>query len=425
MDGRRVRRSRGRSCRGSAYRGAEHHQGTTGAYASWAPAPHEQVITATIGISYVDVTGAENNLEAEAATNEFDIIRRDAENAWNKELGLIEVSGGSPRDQRVFYTALYHSMLMPSLFDDADGRYLGFDGEIHTRLAGHHVYTNFSGWDIYRSEMPLLAMIEPQRMQDMAQSIVLMYEQGGWIDRWPQINLYTNDMVGSPLSIVIATAWLDGLHGFDIDKAWEGMLKDVTEAPPPGRPYLGEEGIDWMNKLHYLPADKVQYGSVARTQEYSLACAALYRLAVSLGKTAEAKQMYDRALYHRNLFSPDDRFFRPRNADGAWVPDFNPALDGHGFVEGTGWHYQSFAPADIAMARRGSGARSVQRTHDGVLPLSRTRVVRAILQPLQRNRPAGSLRLSFFRATLANAARGAQSARRELLRCSRRRSRKR
>ena len=88
---------------------------------------------------------------------------------------------------------------MPSLFDDADGRYLGFDGKIHTASPGHHVYANFSGWDIYRSEIPLLALVEPQRLQDMAQSVVLMYQQGGWIDRWPQINLYTEDMVGSPL----------------------------------------------------------------------------------------------------------------------------------------------------------------------------------------------------------------------------------
>lgn len=324
------------------------HQGTTGAYASWAAEQHEQTITAKIGISYVDIAGAEKNFEAEAAQSNFDAIRKDAEQAWNKELSTIEISGGSASNQRVFYTALYHSLLMPSLFEDTDGRYLGFDGKVHNIPAGHHIYANYSGWDIYRSEIPLLAIVEPQRMQDMAQSVVLMYEQGGWIDRWPQINLYTNDMIGSPLSIALTTTWLDGLRDFNMNKAWEGMLKDATEAPPPGRLYIGEEGIEWINTLHYLPADKVDYGSVAKTQEYSLAYAALYRLAMSLGKTSDAKRMFDRALYYRNLFNHEDHFFRPRNADGAWVPDFNPALDGHGFVEGTGWHYQSFAPADLA-----------------------------------------------------------------------------
>jgi predicted alpha-1,2-mannosidase len=323
------------------------HQQSTGAYASWAASQQPQSVTAKIGISFVDVAGAEKNLQAEAVGRDFATIRRDADRAWNKELSTIEVSGGSPERRTVFYTALYHSLLMPSLFDDADGRYLGFDSKIHTIPTGHHVYANFSGWDIYRSEMPLLSMIEPQRMQDMAQSVVLMYEQGGWIDRWPQINLYTEDMDGSPLSIALATAWLDGLHGFDMKTAWEGMLKDATKAPPPDRQYVGEEGVEWMNTLHYLPADKVTYGSVAMTQEYTLAYASLYRLAVALGKTNDAKRMYDRALYYRNLFNPEDDFFRPRNADGTWVPGFNPAQDSHGFVEGTGWHYRSFAPADI------------------------------------------------------------------------------
>jgi predicted alpha-1,2-mannosidase len=333
------------------------HQGSTGAYASWAAETHKQVITTKIGISYVDLAGAEKNLEAEASGSDFASIRRDSQREWNQDLSNIEVSGGSADRRKVFYTALYHSLLMPSLFDDVDGRYLGFDGKVHTISKGHHVYTNFSGWDIYRSEIPLLAMIEPQRAQDMAQSVVLMYEQGGWIPRWPQINRYTNDMVGSPLSIGLATTWLDGLHGFDMNTAWEGMLKDATEAPPPGRPYLGEDGVEWINTLHYLPSDKVDYGSVGKNLEYSLAYASLYRLAVALGKTSEAQQMYDRALSYRNLFDPQDKFFRPRNADGTWVPNFNPAQDGHGFVEGTGWHYRSFAPADLRWLVKALGQR--------------------------------------------------------------------
>ena len=331
------------------------HQEWVGAYASWAAEPREQTITAKIGISYVDAAGAERNLQAEAEAKDFSTIRNEAEAAWNKELSVIDIQGGTAADRRVFYAALYHSLLMPIVFEDADGRYLGFDSQIHTVSAGHHIYANFSGWDVYRSELPLLAMIEPRRMEDMAQSIVLMYRQGGWIDRWPQINLYTNDMAGSPLSIAIATAWLDGLHGFDIDTAWEGMLKDATQAPPPDRPYIGEKSIDWINQVHYVPDDKIDYGSVSETQEDAIAYASLYRLAKALGKTGEAKMLYDRALYYRNVFDPEDRFFRPRNADGTWVPDFTPARYEHGFVEGSGWDYQSFAPADLAWLVKATG----------------------------------------------------------------------
>ena len=319
-----------------------------GAYASWPAAAHPQTITANIGISYVDLDGAERNIEAESAGKDFAAIRRQALAAWNRELSAIEVSGGSAAQRAVFYTALYHSLLMPSLFSDADGRYLGFDGQVHRIEKGHAVYANYSGWDIYRSQMPLVAMIEPRRMEDIAQSIVLMYRQGGWIDRWPQMNLYTNIMAGSPLSVVLATAWLDGLHGFDINAAWEGMLKDATEAPPPGHPYKGEDGIDWINKLHYAPDDKVSYGAVSQLQEDGIAYASLYRLALALGKTDDAKMLYDRALYERNVFNADDRLFHPRNADGAWSTFFDPAQNGHGFIEGSGWHYQWMAPWDMA-----------------------------------------------------------------------------
>ena len=323
------------------------HGQWVGAYASWPATSDSQTITVKIGISYVDLAGAENNLKQEASGKDFDAVRRDAWKAWNDALGVIQVSGGGADRRRVFYTALYHSLLMPSIFSDSDGRYLGFDGQIHQVCAGHLVYCNYSGWDIYRSQMPLVALVEPQRMEDMAQSIVLMYQQGGWIDRWPQINVYTNVMAGSPLSVIMCMAWLDGLHGFDIKTAWEGMLKDATQAPPAGRPYQGEEGIDSINKLHFVPNDKVKYGSVSQLQEDCIAYASLYYLARSLGDSKDAAMFRERALYDRNLFDPQDGFFRPRNADGTWVPDFDPSREEHGFIEGSGWHYQWLEPQDL------------------------------------------------------------------------------
>ena len=309
---------------------------------------HPQTITAKVAISYVDLDGARNNLKVESAGKDFSAIHAEAQAAWNRALSTIEVTGGTPAQRTVFYTALYHSLLIPSIFSDADGRYLGFDGNVHQVEQGHHVYANYSGWDIYRSEMPLIAMVEPSRMQDMAQSIVLMYQQGGWIGRWPQMNLYTNVMAGSPLTVSLAAAWLDGLHGFDIKSAWQGMLEDATQAPPPGHPYTGEDAIDWINKVHYAPDDKTSYGSVSQIQEDAVAYASLYRLALDMGKTDDAKMLYSRAIDERNVFNPDDRFFRPRNADGQWVPDFDPAQNDHGFIEGTGWHYQWLAPSDMA-----------------------------------------------------------------------------
>jgi predicted alpha-1,2-mannosidase len=303
------------------------HGQWVGAYAAWPSSSDSRTVTVKVGISYVDLKGAENNLKVGAAHKSFDKVRSNARAAWNKALSVIDVSGGTARNRKVFYTALYHSLLMPSIFSDADGRYLGFDGKIQHVAKGHLIYCNYSGWDIYRSEIPLLAMVAPRRMEDMAESIVLMYQQGGWIGRWPQINLYTNVMAGSPLTVALANAWLDGLHGFDIKTAWEGMYKDATEAPPAGKVYVGQEGIDWINKLHYVPNDKISYGSVSQIQEDCIAYASLYYLAEDLGKTREAKTLYERALYYRNVFDHQDGFFRPRNADGKWVPDFDPASE--------------------------------------------------------------------------------------------------
>ncbi len=325
-----------------------------GAYVSWPSSAASTTVTVQIGISYVDLKGAEDNLAAEAAGKSFSQIRNQAKDAWNKALGVIDVTGGTPRQKTVFYTALYHSLLIPSIFNDADGRYLGFDGKIHQVAPGHNIYDNFSGWDIYRSEMPLVALLEPQRMADIAQSIVLMYQQGGWIGRWPQINQYTNVMAGSPLSIVLATAWLDGIHNFDIKAGWQGMYKDATQAPPRGSPYQGEVGMKWINTIHYVPNNKIGYGSVSQIQEDAIAYASLYDLAKDLGKDHAARTLYDRALYFRNVFDPADRMFRPRNADGKWLTPFNPKK-GDGFIEGSGWHYQWFAPADLAWVIKAVG----------------------------------------------------------------------
>ncbi|GGH14159.1 GH92 family glycosyl hydrolase [Silvibacterium dinghuense] len=326
-----------------------------GAYASWPASNQQQTVTAQIGISYVDLAGARNNLKTEAEGKSFEQIRASAESAWNKALSVIEVSGGSETNTRVFYTGLYHSLLMPSVLSDVDGRYIGFDNVIHQVKAGHLLYGNFSGWDIYRSQMPLLALIEPKRVEDMAESVALMYRQGGWIDRWPQINAYTNIMAGSPLSVIVSTAWLDGLHDFDIDTAWKGMWLDATQPAPEGKPYQGQIGMQWINTLHYVPNDKVEYGSVSQIQEDAIAYASLYRLAKALGKTDDAKTMYDRALYYRNVFNPENLYFQPRNADGSWVPNFDPVQNGKGFIEGSGWHYQWFAPADMAWLVKAMG----------------------------------------------------------------------
>ena len=321
-------------------------QPAVGAYVGYPAAAH-RVVTARIGISFVDSAGARANLEREVGTRGFDDIRNRAAADWESELKVADVTGGTNDQRSVFYTALYHCLLMPNIFSDVDGRYLGFDGKVHRAEAGHAVYANYSGWDIYRNEASLLALLEPARMQDMCQSIVLMYAQGGWIDRWPQANTYTNVMCGSPLTSFMATAWNYGLHGFDMKTAYEGMLKDATRPAPLNRPYAGESNVVLLDKLGYIPDDKEGYGSVSQTEEDCYAYSALALVSESLGKSGDATLLRKRALYYRNLFDPETKFLRPRLADGTWYGPFDPTQE-HGFVEGTGWHYRWLAPHDVA-----------------------------------------------------------------------------
>lgn len=155
-----------------------------GAYMSWSASHKPRTVEVRVGISYVSVNGAMKNLKAEMDSWDFDKYHDAAAKTWNRALSVIQVEGGSVAHRTCFYTALYHTMLDPTVFDDVDGRYIGYDKKIHRVPAGHkHIYANFSGWDIYRSEIPLLTIIEPTRVQDMAQSVVEMYKQTGHIWR--------------------------------------------------------------------------------------------------------------------------------------------------------------------------------------------------------------------------------------------------
>jgi len=318
-----------------------------GAYLAFPASTLPFVVTARIGISYVDLDGARRNLAQEVGNHNFDQVRRATEASWEKELHKIEISGGTTDQRTVFYTSLYHCFLMPSVFSDVDGRYLGFDNAVHQTKPNHPVYADYSGWDIYRTEAPLLTLIEPQRMQDMCQSISLMYQQGGWIDRWPQANVYTNVMCGSPLTVVAATAWNAGLRGFDMAALYPGMVKDATQPAPGGKPYQGEANVQYMDTVGYIPDDKEGYGSVSQTEEDCLAYAALASVSASLGKTADARFFTKRALLYRNLFDPETKFLRPKLAGGTWYGPFDPTKE-HGYVEGTGWHYRWLAMQDMA-----------------------------------------------------------------------------
>lgn len=317
-----------------------------GAYVTWPDGG--TAVTANTGISFVDLDGARRNLEAEVGQKSFDEVRKQTAAAWEKSLGRIEVEGGRPVARKIFYTALYHALLMPNLFSDVDGRYAGFDDQIHQSPQGRAVYANFSGWDIYRTQVQLLALVEPKRLEDMCQSVVLMAQQGGWVGRWPQAQRYTNVMLGSQLTTMLATAWNYGLHGFDMKAVYPYLLTDATEPAPPNQPYRGESNVQYMNQVGYIPDDKEGYGSVSQTQEDCIAYAALASVAADLGKAEDATMLTKRSLNYRNVFDPQTKYFRPRLLSGEWRAPFAPPTQRDGYVEGSAAQYRWLAPHDVA-----------------------------------------------------------------------------
>ncbi|GAB3908077.1 GH92 family glycosyl hydrolase [Kibdelosporangium lantanae] len=292
-------------------------------------------VNVRIGLSFVSIEGATGNLGAENGT--FDQVKASARAAWNDRLGAIRVDGGTADQKTTFYTALYHSLLQPNVFSDADGRYVGFDGRVHTADKGHAVYTNFSGWDIYRSEAQLLALIAPRETSDIVRSMVAYAEQGGSWDRWTVANDYTGVMNGDPYHIIVSTVYAFGAKDFDASKALLLMLRGATQ---PTQGYVERPGLADYQNLGYVPTGGVP-GPAATTLEYANADFAISQLARRLGDSATWSTFTKRAQNWQNLFNQG--YLQPRNRDGSYPKPFNPA-SGNGYVEGNGAQYTWMVP---------------------------------------------------------------------------------
>lgn len=345
-------------------------QHNIGAYVSWPAESKPTAIKVRVGISYVSVNGALGNLKAEIPSWKFSTYRDAALHRWNKALSLIQVRGGSLTHRIIFYTALYHALLMPNIFDDADGRYIGFDDRVHHVPAGHkHIYANFSGWDIYRSEIPLLAILEPRRAADMAQSLVEMYQQQGYIDRWPEANVSTGVMNGNPLTIALISIWNAGIHNFDVKSAWKAMLRQTIVRNPAnwcvgqGQGPLWHVGSSKPSRWHnqapgpYQGVWREQHGAaiaantnVATAEEYDIAFAALAQFAKEFHRPKLAAYLTQRALGYRTLYNPATGFMQGKTAMGKWRKMTMKRRDQYDFsfyCEGSAWEYLWLVPEDV------------------------------------------------------------------------------
>ncbi|MFD9890634.1 GH92 family glycosyl hydrolase [Amycolatopsis sp. NPDC059027] len=294
-------------------------------------------VNVQVGLSFVSVDGAKANLKAENTKRSFDDVAKSARKAWNDQLGKIAVEGGSDADTSTFYTSLYHSLIQPNVFSDVDGSYPGFDGRIHKAERGHAMYTNFSGWDIYRSEIPLLATIAPKETSDIVRSMMAYAEQGGSWDRWTVANDYTGVMNGDPYHIIVSSAYAFGARDFDAKKALLLMIKGATQ---PTQGYTERPGLEDYQKLGYVP------GAGADTLEYTSADFSIAQLARRLGDSATYQTFMKRAQNWQNLYNPGSGHLQPRGADGSFSGNYNPSSS-QGWVEGNGAQYDWMVPYDL------------------------------------------------------------------------------
>ena len=345
----------------------EVHGTKVGGYLTF-DATQNQAVRARVAVSYVSIDGARANLAAEHV-QDVDSARAATANAWRSLLGEVKVSGGRPVEQKMFYSALYHAMLSPTLYNDADGRYLGFDGRVHRVASGHNEYANFSGWDIWRTQIPLIALLAPRETSDMMQTLVHNAQQGGWLPKWPVANAYTGVMGGDPADLMIANAYAFGARNFDVHAALRAMVKGATEFDPPGQGwYHPRPGLDeyvahgYVTNSHTTNVSPVPNGA-SLTLEYAMDDFAISQLARTLGRENVYRTFARRGMSWTNVFDTASGLAQPRDGDGAF--EHPPITDNgqSGFQEGNAAQYTWIVPqsAGLLVKALGGPANTVAR----------------------------------------------------------------
>ena len=315
-----------------------------------------ETVVARIGTSFVSVEEARKNLRAEITDWNFDNVKSRARAAWEKSLSLIEVKDVRPATD-VFYTALYHAMLHPRTFSDVDGSYPRFAGKGEVEHAEHFIYyDDFSMWDTFRAQHPMLTILEPSREVDMVRSLILKGTQGNYLPIFPAWNSYTSEMVGDHSAVAIVDAYRKGLRGFDVDAAYSLMRKNAMQIPSQadGEDGKGRRGLSSYLKYGYIPLeDHINEAfhkdeQVSRTLEYAYDDAMIGELASALGKKEDAALFQIRGQNWRKVVDQQSGFARGRYEDGTWITPFDPGSKQSWITEGLPWQYTFFVPQDVS-----------------------------------------------------------------------------
>lgn len=326
------------------------------AYLSFNELRENEPLLIKVSISPVDVEGARNNLLAELPGWDFEKVQREAEDAWSKALSKIRVYSGDQEKLIQFYTALYHTMIAPMLYQDADGRYRGMDWKIHHASPGMTNYTVFSMWDTFRALHPLMTIIDEPRSAAWINNLLLKYQQGGYLPMWPLASNYTGTMVGYPAVANIADALAKEIPGIDGQLALEASVKSASYQPWPVNSdvYQRKRNLmpaynKYVNEGRHIPADEM-VKSVSFGLEIAYYDWCISQIAKSCNNDSLEAYFLARSKNYQHYFDKSTGFMRGKNRDGSWVVPFNPKYSSHEsspYVEGNAWQWTWFVPHDV------------------------------------------------------------------------------
>ena len=292
-----------------------------------------------IAVSYVSIENARENLIKETEELSFEDVYRKTSIKWNDLLSKINVDGGSEDDKTIFYTALYHTLIHPNTFNDINGQYPKMATRETLKTKGTR-FTVFSLWDTYRNLHSLMSLVYPKQQSEMVKSMLSIYDESGWLPKWELNATETTTMVGDPAGIIIADTYLRGIKDFDVEKAYEAMLKSAMKLE---NNTLRPEIKEYIER-GYLTTASTKDGAVSTTQEYNVSDFAIAQLAKALKKNKDEVFFRKRSISYRKLFDKEFNLLRPKNADNSWVRPFNPETGANfqknlGFIEGNSWQY--------------------------------------------------------------------------------------
>lgn len=294
-------------------------------------------ILVTTALSGTSMEAAARNLEAEAPKDDFDFYMMQAQENWTKELAKIEVTSDDADKKTIFYTAMYHAMLAPTIYSDVDGSYFGPDGQVH-QAEGWTNYSTFSLWDTYRASHPLFTYLQPERVSDMIQCFLHFYEQHGALPLWNLYGWETDMMIGYHAVPVIVDAYLKGIGDFDPVKALEACVTTANRDDYRSIGFYKEKG--------YVASDHENW-SMSKTMEYAYDDYCIARMAEAMGEKEIADEFYRRSQNYRNVFNPETSFMQPRDSKGNFIPNYDPEAYIEDICESNGWQYYWSVAHDI------------------------------------------------------------------------------